>query len=79
MAKTFGGTGNQVGAGLRSKRAAGDRRRTVRYVSGEEIHRVLTFPTVVQAMEAAHRRPRMESGDLSLGDEKGHYLSLIHI
>jgi ornithine cyclodeaminase/alanine dehydrogenase-like protein (mu-crystallin family) len=45
----------------------------VRYVSGEEIHRVLTFPAVVEAMEAAHRRPRMESGDLSLGDEKGHY------
>jgi hypothetical protein len=45
----------------------------VRYISGEEIHRVLTFPAVVEAMEAAHRRPRMESGDLSLGDEKAHY------
>jgi hypothetical protein len=44
----------------------------VRYISGEEIHRVLTFPAVVEAMEAAHRRPRMESGDLSLGDEKAH-------
>jgi ornithine cyclodeaminase len=45
----------------------------VRYISGEDIHRVLTFPAVVEAMEAAHRRPRMECGDLSLGDEKAHY------
>jgi ornithine cyclodeaminase len=45
----------------------------VRYISGEEIHRVLTFSAVVETMEAAHRRPRMESGDLSLGDEKAHY------
>jgi ornithine cyclodeaminase len=46
---------------------------TVRYVSGEEIHRVLTFPAVVAAMEAGHRRPRMETRDLSMGEEKAHY------
>jgi ornithine cyclodeaminase/alanine dehydrogenase-like protein (mu-crystallin family) len=46
---------------------------TVRYVSGDEIHRVLTFPIVVEAMEAGHRRPRMETRDVGLGDEKAHY------
>jgi ornithine cyclodeaminase/alanine dehydrogenase-like protein (mu-crystallin family) len=45
----------------------------VRYVSAEEIHRVLTFQAVVAAMEAGHRRAPMESRDLSLGDEKAHY------
>jgi ornithine cyclodeaminase len=46
----------------------------VRYVSSEEIHRVLTFPAVVGAMEAGHRRPRMETRDLSMGDEKAYFV-----
>lgn len=45
----------------------------MRYVSGEEIRRVLTFPALVDAMEAGHRRPRMEARDLKMGDEGAHY------
>jgi ornithine cyclodeaminase len=44
----------------------------VRYVSGEEIHRVLTFPILVAALEAGHRRSRMETRDVGLGDETAH-------
>jgi ornithine cyclodeaminase len=47
----------------------------VRYVSGEEIHRVLTFPIVVEAMEAGHRRPRMETRDVGMGQEKAYYVT----
>ena len=46
----------------------------MRYVSAEEIHRVLTFPAVVAVMEAGHRRPRMETRDLSMGSEKAYYV-----
>jgi ornithine cyclodeaminase/alanine dehydrogenase-like protein (mu-crystallin family) len=46
----------------------------VRYVSGEEICRVLSFPAVVQAMEAGHRRPRMAVRDLSMGDERAYFV-----
>jgi len=45
----------------------------VRYVNAEEIHRLLTFPLLVAAMEAGHRRPRMETRDVKLGEERGHY------
>ena len=42
----------------------------MRFVSGEEIHRVLTFPALVAAMEASHRRPRIASG-ISLWARRG--------
>lgn len=45
----------------------------MRYVSAEEIHRVLTFERLVEAMEAGHRRPRIATRDVSLGEEKSHY------
>ena len=41
----------------------------MRFVSGEEIHRVLTFPALVAAMEASHRRPRIAMRDLVMGEE----------
>jgi ornithine cyclodeaminase len=46
----------------------------MRFVTAEEIHRVLTFPAVIDAMETGHRRPRMETRDLSMGDEKAYYV-----
>lgn len=46
----------------------------MRFVTAEEIHRVLTFEAVVRAMEAGHRRPRMETRDLGMGDEKAYYV-----
>jgi ornithine cyclodeaminase/alanine dehydrogenase-like protein (mu-crystallin family) len=45
----------------------------MRFVSGEEIHRVLTFPALVAAMEASHRRPRIAMRDLVMGEERAHY------
>ena len=45
----------------------------MRFVSGEEIHRVLTFPALVAAMEASHRRPRIAMRDLAMGEERAHY------
>jgi len=45
----------------------------MRFVSGEEIRRVLTFPALVAAMEASHRRPRIAVQDLVMGEERAHY------
>jgi len=45
----------------------------MRFVSGEEIRRVLTFPALIKAMEVSHRRPRMETRDVLMGPEAGHY------
>jgi ornithine cyclodeaminase/alanine dehydrogenase-like protein (mu-crystallin family) len=45
----------------------------MRFVDAEEIRRVLTFPLLVAALEAAHRRPKIEIQDGFLGGEKGHY------
>jgi ornithine cyclodeaminase len=45
----------------------------MRFVSGDEIHRVLTFPALVAAMEASHRRPRIAIRDLAMGEERAHY------
>ena len=45
----------------------------MRFVSAEEIHRVLTFPALVAAMEASHRRPRIAIRDLVMGEERAHY------
>jgi hypothetical protein len=45
----------------------------MRFVSAEEIRRVLTLPALIAAMEAGHRRPRMEARDLVLGEEQALY------
>ena len=45
----------------------------MRFVSGEEIRRVLTFPALIKAMEASHRRARMETRDVLMGPEAAHY------
>lgn len=45
----------------------------MRFVSGEDIHRVLTFPVLVAALEAGHRRPRIATRDLVMGEERAHY------
>ncbi len=45
----------------------------MRFVSGQEIRRVLTFPVLVAAMEASHRRPRTEIHDVLMGQESALY------
>src|SRR5215471_5499262 len=45
----------------------------MRFVNASEVRRVLTFPVLVDAIEAAHRRPKMEVQDGFLGSEKGQY------
>lgn len=45
----------------------------MRFVSGEEIRRVLTFPVLVAAMEIGHRRPRIEIHDSVMGEETALY------
>lgn len=45
----------------------------MRFVSAADIRRVLTFPHLVDALEAAHRRPKMEIQDAFLGGEGGLY------
>jgi ornithine cyclodeaminase len=45
----------------------------VRFVDADEIRSTLTFPMLVAALEAAHRRPKMEVQDSFLGTEKGQY------
>src|ERR1700744_6098337 len=46
----------------------------MRFVSAAEIARVLTFPMLIGAMEAAHRRPKAEVLDGFLGGEGAHYV-----
>lgn len=45
----------------------------MRFVDADEIRRVLTFPLLVAGMEAAHRRPKIDIVDASLGNEAGYY------
>ena len=45
----------------------------IRFVSGEEIRRVLTFPALVAAMAASHRRARTEIRDVLMGAERALY------
>ena len=45
----------------------------MRLVDSEEIRRVLTFPLLIAGMEAAHRRPKIDIVDASLGNEAGYY------
>src|SRR5262245_35224806 len=44
------------------------------FVSDAEVNRVLTFPILIAAFEAAHRRPRAEVLDAYLGSEKAQYV-----
>jgi ornithine cyclodeaminase/alanine dehydrogenase-like protein (mu-crystallin family) len=42
----------------------------MRYVGADEIRRVLSYPLLVAALEAAHRRPKMEVHDAMLGGDQ---------
>jgi ornithine cyclodeaminase/alanine dehydrogenase-like protein (mu-crystallin family) len=44
------------------------------FVSGADVSRVLTFPILIAAMEAAHRRPKAEVLDAFLGDENAQFV-----
>jgi ornithine cyclodeaminase len=46
---------------------------TLRYIGAEEIRSLLTFPLLIAALEAGHRRPRIEIQDGLLGNESGQY------
>ena len=43
------------------------------FISAADIRRLLTFPVLVDALEAAHRRPKMEANDAMLGDQRELY------
>ncbi|SRR6266568_1376383 len=43
------------------------------FLDAAEVRRLLTFPILVAALEAAHRRPKMEAQDGFLGSEKEQY------
>ena len=45
----------------------------MRFVDAEQIRSVLRFPTLVSALETAHRRPKVEVQDGYLGSEQGQY------
>jgi len=45
----------------------------MRFVDAAEIRSALTFPLLVAALEAAHRRPKVEIQDGLLGNEEGQY------
>jgi ornithine cyclodeaminase/alanine dehydrogenase-like protein (mu-crystallin family) len=45
----------------------------MRFVGADEIRGLLDFPMLVAALEAAHRRPKIEVQDSWLGSEKGQY------
>jgi ornithine cyclodeaminase len=47
----------------------------MRFVDAAEIKRVLTFPVLVDALEAAHRRPKIDVQDGFLGSEKELYFT----
>lgn len=45
----------------------------MRLIDAAEVRRLLTFPLLVDALDAAHRRPRMEAQDAFLGTESALY------
>jgi ornithine cyclodeaminase len=45
----------------------------MRLITAADIRRLLTFPVLVDALEAAHRRPKMQVNDTFLGSEKELY------
>ncbi|MBV9395198.1 MAG: dehydrogenase [Methylobacteriaceae bacterium] len=44
------------------------------FVSGADVSRILTFPILIAAMEAAHRRPKADVLDAFLGDENAQFV-----
>jgi ornithine cyclodeaminase/alanine dehydrogenase-like protein (mu-crystallin family) len=46
---------------------------TPRFISADDIRRVLSFPALIAALEAAHRRPKMELQNGLLGTERQQY------
>ncbi|MDP9008992.1 MAG: dehydrogenase [Pseudomonadota bacterium] len=48
-------------------------RTTLRFIGADEIRSLLTFPMLIAALEAAHRRPKIEIQNGLLGSEHGHY------
>ncbi|MGN6572495.1 MAG: dehydrogenase [Pseudolabrys sp.] len=47
--------------------------RIMRMIDAAEVRRLLTFPLLVEALEAAHRRPRMEAQDTFMGSDSALY------
>lgn len=45
----------------------------MRFIGAEEIRRVLTFPLLIAAIEAAHHRPKIEIQDAMLGRDGAQY------
>jgi ornithine cyclodeaminase len=45
----------------------------MRFIDADEIRSLLSFPLLVAALEAAHRRPKIEVQDAFLGSEKAQY------
>ena len=45
----------------------------MQFIDAAEVRRVLTFPILIAALEAAHRRPKMEVQDAHLGTAQEHY------
>ena len=45
----------------------------MRMIDAAEVRRLLTFPLLVDALEAAHRRPRMEAQDTFMGSDSALY------
>jgi ornithine cyclodeaminase/alanine dehydrogenase-like protein (mu-crystallin family) len=43
------------------------------FISADEIKKVLTFPTLIAALETAHRRPKMQTQNGLLGNESQQY------
>ena len=46
---------------------------TLRYIGAEEMRGLLTFPTLIAALEDGHRRPKIEIQDGLLGSETERY------
>jgi ornithine cyclodeaminase/alanine dehydrogenase-like protein (mu-crystallin family) len=45
----------------------------IQFVDAASVRRALTFPVLIAALEAAHRRPKAEIQDAHLGGENGQY------
>ncbi len=45
----------------------------MRFIDAAEVRRVLTFPVLIAALEAAHRRPKIEIQDAHLGSQDAAY------
>lgn len=43
------------------------------FINAAQVRSVLTFPLLIEAIEAAHRRPKIEVQDAMLGNESEHY------